>query len=572
MPTYLDRVKTERQRNNDLYVRMDADKNLLYLSRFVMTGRDGVSPVPNIRNSTMNDTAVFFANVVSNLGASVEQRVVESDDDKFDTKYVEDVLAAGFDAAALKRSFRGEWQLNPFTDEKSCIRGRVGARILFQLDEDGVLDTDITPWDMRFVTYVKGIKGLDWAANTTNKTKDEIEAEPWVEKSEGLIAALKSKDGTTNLIEVVDVWDTVHTEIWVNSQKVFTQPHTFGFTPVSIQVVPLGSMLADKDSLAHQGESIFFLFRDLVKELNELASIAKTLNFKNVEGALQLATDDGDRKVIPPGHHDKATSPGTINAIEKGGGYSNMPIQDIMRAYGQFMQVVESRIQRGSLSSIDLGIMPGQPPSAIALIQISEGRDQVFLPRLGVRGLLNQDLSYMMIEQLKQIGGMVELGARGHKQTWDTRKLEGEYDITYKYFIKDTKTDVARFSVAGVAEKYYDRVTVLSDVLQNEDPIGTHNKKTIEEAEDIFPIIKQARTIRTLFDSDNPNDQADAELAELSMGVSLTQLESGVLPQPAEIGQKPQPLPLQLGVGGEQSSAKRASDLQRTPAGEEGGE
>ncbi len=431
---------------------------------------------------------------------------------------------------------------------------------------DGELDADITPWDTRFMNGVKGVKGLDWGANTTWKTKDELEAEPWAKESTGLSAAFKGKDGTTNTFETVEVLDTEHIEIWVQEDLVFETSHPWGFTPVVFQVVPLGSMLADKDSLAHQGESIFFLFRDLVEELNELTSIAKTINFNNVEGALQYASDQGERG--SPGKHDKVKKSGSVTAIEKGGGYTNMPIQDIMRAYSQLMQVVESRIQRGSLSSIDLGIMPGQPPSAIALIQISEGRDQVFLPRLGVRGLANQDLSYMLIRQLIHIGGSVELGAK----SWDTRKLEGEYDINYKYFIKDTKVDVARLSVAGVAEKYYDRLTVLSDVLQHEDPIGVLKKKTIEEAEDIFPLIKQARTIRTLFDSDNPNDQADAELAELSMGVSLTQLQSGVLPQPAQIGQKPQPVPLQLGISGEQSSAKRASDLQRTPAGEEGAE
>ncbi len=36
---------------------MDADKNLLYLVKYIMVTQDGTQEIPNIRNSTMNDTA-----------------------------------------------------------------------------------------------------------------------------------------------------------------------------------------------------------------------------------------------------------------------------------------------------------------------------------------------------------------------------------------------------------------------------------------------------------------------------------------------------------------------------------
>ncbi len=564
MATYLDKVKDERARNSGLYSRMDADKNLLYLKPFVMVGRDMTHTVPNIRNSTMNDPAVFFANVTSNLGSSVEQRVVESDDENFDTEFVEKFLEAGFGAAGLRRAERGEWQLNPYTDEKSCIRGSVVARCLFQM-VDGVLDPDITPWDRRYFEGVRGIKGLAWGSYTTWGTKDEIEAEAWAKESKGLNDVLRGKDKD---IEKLDVWDTEHNEIWVNGKLVFEQPHTFGFTPVALQTVTLGSMLADKDSLPRRGESIFFLFRDLVDELNELATIAKTINFDTVKGALQLASDEG--KGAKPPKHEKVTKPGSVTSIEKGGGFSGMPIKDVMNAYLQLMQVVESRIQRGSLSSIDLGIMPGQPPSAIALIQISEGRDQVFLPRLGVRGLLNQQLSYMMIEQVKQIGGIVELGARGHKQSFNVSKLEGEYDITFKYFIKDPKLDAARSSVAASFGNLMSKRTKMRDVIRYEDPEGEEEQITIEGAELIFPIIKQANTIRALHNSENEDDNVNALLAELSMGISLDKLESGEVDElPPREEESPKQIP--LGIGGP-TSAKKASDLSRTPVSEEGGE
>ena len=243
-----------------------------------------------------------------------------------------------------------------------------------------------------------------------------------------------------------------------------------------------------------------------------------------------------------------------------------MPIQDVMRAYGQLMAVVESRIQRGSLSSIDLGIMPGQPPSAIALIQISEGRDQVFLPRLGARGLLNQQLSYMIIEQLKQIGGTVELGPRGHKQSFNTSKLAGEYGIVFKYFIKDTKVDAARYSVAGAAGNLISEKTKRRDVIQLEDPEGEEKQLDIEKAGRLFPIIEQTRIIKTLAESEDDDLVFEAELAALSMGISLDRLMGGELPEvPREKEQRA--LPLNLGLGGETTWAQKAADVQGTPQG-----
>jgi len=280
MATYLDKVKEEEGRNSDLYERMDADNKLVF-DKFVLKDKDD-NTIPNIRNSTMNDPGVFLWNVQSSLGASTEHRVVETDDKNLDTTYIEELLEAGFGAAGYRRAQRGEWQINPFFDEQTCIRGRAGAKCIFQMVDD-ILDADITPWDMRYVTYSKGIKGLDWAANRTTKTKGEIESESWY-NSKFRVKALNLQAKENKVLEVLD---TEHIEIWVEDKQVYEQPHTFGYTPVAIQVVTLGSMLADKDSLAHQGESIFFLIRDLIPELNELASIAKTINFTTIEGALQ---------------------------------------------------------------------------------------------------------------------------------------------------------------------------------------------------------------------------------------------------------------------------------------------
>ena len=97
--------------------------------------------------------------------------------------------------------------------------------------------------------------------------------------------------------------------------------------------------------------------------------------------------------------------------------------------------MLDKAMQEGSLSAFDLGTF-SQPMSAIALIEIGEGRDQVFAPRLGARGMMNQQMADMIIEQVSQIGGSVELGTKGHKRTFETSMLEGEYETHYQYFVK----------------------------------------------------------------------------------------------------------------------------------------
>jgi len=569
METYYIKHQKEKSRNSTLYTRMDADRRLL-TSKFKLLAKDGIHEIPNTRPITLNDPNVFFANVVSRLSAAVEQRVVESDDEGFDTASVEEFLDAAFGAAGLRRATRGEPQINPYFDEQSCIRGRLGARCLFQMvkgaEGKDVLDADITPWDMRYVTYSQGVNGLAWGAYESWKTRGVVESEQWFNDTHRVkTISVKDKDN-----EVLDVWDTEHNEIWLNGSQVFEQAHDWGYTPVAVEIVPLGSMTADKDNQAQHGESLFFLIRDLVDELNELGTIAKTINFRSIEGALQEATKEG--RTATPGKYDAVTKAGSVSAIDIGGGYSNMPIQDVMRAFGQLLSVVESRIQRGSLSSIDLGIMPGQPPSAIALIQISEGRDQVFLPRLGARGLLNQQLAFMIIDQVLKIGGSVELGAKGHKKAFQVSELDGDYDIVFKYFIKDTKVDAARYSIAGVAERYFDRRTVLSEVIQAEDPDGILLKKYRDEAEDISPIVKRTKIIKALYESGDPDDEFYADQLALEAGMDVQRILAGEVP---EVPQKKAPasLPMPIfGATGEKSSAKKAAELQGTPTGEAGGE
>ena len=88
---YNKKVEAKEKELTELHLRMDKDEDLVNLKSYVMTDKRG-TPVPNIINVTLNDAAVFDATVESNLGASTEQIVVETQDTRLDTTEIEEFI------------------------------------------------------------------------------------------------------------------------------------------------------------------------------------------------------------------------------------------------------------------------------------------------------------------------------------------------------------------------------------------------------------------------------------------------------------------------------------------------
>ena len=555
--------KAEREASG-LHARMDADRQLVELSKYALVDVNN-KVVPNSISVTLNDPAVFATNVEAALSGAAEQVIVESDDKDFDTAYVEDIIKASFASANSRLSKAGRFLINPFEDQQMCRRGRGVARCLFRMGKDKQLICDITPWDSRFFYYKMGQDGMEWGAYETVRSKGQLRAE--YPKAE-----IMGEDNDETV--VWDCFDSTRNEIWADEIEVFEQPHPHGYPPLVVQLVPMGSMLADKESRAAEGESIFFLIRDLIPELNRLVSIIQSLNMKALDNALLWKSQVGI-EATPPRHRD-LTGPGSITTADIGGGAEPVQYGELKRSAYLLHTMIETRIQRGSLSNLDLGIMGNQPWSAVALIEIGEGRDQVFLPRLGARGLLKQQLAEMIIDQIIKTGATsVEIGTRGHKRSFDVRKLQGEYEIAFKYFIKSPKIDAARFSMAvGVGNLIPDKAK-RRDILQREDPEEDERQLRWEEAERLSPAIKMNRTIMSLLELAKRGDkhaEFEAEVMSAEMGMNLKQMLAGdtqQIPKPEE-AEKPEPLVPLFEKGG--GSARRAAQLKATPRAEEGEE
>ncbi len=538
---YKKKVKEQEDNNISLYTRMKDDEDLLYLEKYVMKDAFG-KDIPNIVNVTLNRPAVFAANIIAALGTTSEQRVVESEDKNLDTTYIEDFQKAAFASANDRLRRQGRPQLNPFFDTQLCIRGRGAARCVFQM-EDEVLVPDIATWDARYVTFEMGVDGLKWGGYKTTRKKDVIEAR-YGEELKHFNVSLSTKEAI-----VLDVWHTEGHELWVAEKKILEEEHDFGFTPVVIQVVSLGygTILLGQDSLKNEGESIFFLIRGVIPELNRLASIMQTLNLKSVKPPARWESKDGQQYKGVPEYED-TMGLGAMTASDIGGGAKPIDFGDAQRSATIALELFGDAVGEGSLSSADLGTIGSPPASGIRAIIAGENRDQVVHPRLEAKALLNESLAEMFTKQVIQIGGSVDLGTPGHKRTFQVSKLDGEYETTYKYTAKSPVTDAGLYSLAAAAGNLVSDKYKATHILQLEDPEGDDRQKSYEKAARLNPRVEQRRIIKDLIEM---GEDEEAKLMLDDLGISLKQLLAGEtsMPKPEKEDEPTQVLSLFGGAG-----------------------
>ena len=568
MTNYPDLIKEQDGELSELDARMQTDADLLLLNQYIMQSAPDIEgkrhAIPDIINTTLNKPAVFGANVVSALGAVKEQVIVESENPDFDTHKVEQFFETVFKAANKRLLKKKVALLNPFADVQFCFRGRTARRILIR-EEKGILVPDIMPWDGRYVRCKAGDDGLEWAALKMKRSKREIE--------EDYKVVITEAQGT-----VLDVWDKEHNEVWVDTKQVKEQKHNYGFTPVVFEVVSLGygNSLLDDGRLKNEGESIFFLIRDIVPQLNMLVSILATLNFLTVKRPIQFPS--GGWTTAEPPEYDKVMKPGSVTSVEPGNLIQTIDFGDAIRATDLLNQKLEKALQEGSYTDIDIGNVR-QPFSAVALITIGESRDQIYLPRLASKELLNESSAAMIRKQCQAIGGTLVFGEEGDNRKFSSAILGGEYHIGYRYFIKDPKRDIARMAQAQQAKEWYPRKYIYSEVLQVEDPDGLERDWYSELAAQIDPNILKHRIIMSLLDKADEGDEdaaREAMIMAMGMGISVEQMKAGIMPPVPELPMPTEPgvplLPEGGRVGGTiPSSAKKAGELTQTPREQQGG-
>ncbi|GAG52989.1 unnamed protein product, partial [marine sediment metagenome] len=222
------------------------------------------------------------------------------------------------------------------------------------------------------------------------------------------------------------------------------------------------------DQMKNEGESIFFLVRDVIVELNRLASIMQTLNLTSVKPPIKQKKIGGGK----PSKHEDLTGMGTVTVMEPGEDVIPIDFGDAQRSADLAYRMFDTAIKEGSLSSADLGLIGSPPASGIRAIIAGENKDQILHPRLEAKGLINTQLAEMFTKQVILIGGSVELGVPGHKRSFDVGKLEGEYETTYKYTAKSPVTDAGLYSLAAAAGNSLSKKYKRENIYQLDDPDG----------------------------------------------------------------------------------------------------
>jgi len=512
--TLIDKVEKRFTEWDSLFDRMQTDADLFNLAKYTIKDTEN-HQIPHSLSVTINDAAVFAWRVETALNSAIEQIAVTSNNKRFDTAYVEDFLRNAFKAADKLLPLRDLYPLNPFLDQQTCRRGRVAARCLFQIIK-GELNPDITPWDTKYCVYGMDKNGMAIAGYKTTRSKDQIIAE---------YPNADVPNGTD--LTFYDIFTRERHELWVSDKNIYEERNKFGYVPVAYRKVPMGSMLLDSDTIKHQGESILFLIRDLLDELNRALSILQSLNQKSLDHALQLKIPlQGITPEMPVKGHDEVTKPGAVNVVPSEGGYEYMPIGEVINHVELLIAKIEERLQRGGLNAFEAGTFK-QPMSAVALIQVAQGQDLIYLPRVATRGLLKQDLSEMLIKQVIASG---ESTVKLNNQEFEVAKLKGEYEIEFKYSFNDPKLDAARSSLAAAQRGLIPDRAIRRDTLQREDPEEDERWLAWEKAARVSPLVDLRRTILHLIEeADRGDEDARGEAEIMCDSQYLPMLEQAIL-------------------------------------------
>ena len=542
-------VKRIELARDDLYKRMDADKNLAALSPYALTDKQG-KPVSGMINITLNLPALFSAHVKAALLRAVEDVVASGigrDDDV--NSPVEKFVRAGWRAADMRLAARDESLTSPFLADQVDLRGRGAFRVTWH-KKDRVVIPDILPIDTRHFTYEMGSEGLLWGAYKTKRSGREL-------LDEYPQAAQKARVKETDKeIPFVDLWDGDQNVRYANGKEIQADKNQHGYPPFVVRHVPMGLLTRDDDAMVREGESIFYLIRTLVPELNRLATIMQTQNMSGVKPAREYASKEG----VDAEPAEEADVMGTTTPIDIGGGYGLLDMPDITNSGRLMHQVLTRLIQAGSLSMTDYGNLTF-PLSAVALIELGESQSEVFAPRLGTFGLIKQAASEMFIEQAQRLGvSQIELGTRGHKQKFKVSKLEGDYDLDFTYDPTDPATDIARMNFADVARAWLDDDTIVRTILKMKDPAEIKRKRLNEEVERLSPVIKLYRHAQALL---KEGRTLEAKILADQLDITMDQLASGNLTPEEEKGRPTQPARnmLQPVEGTRAGSNQRAEQL-----------
>ena len=479
---------------SNLFKRMDDDRRLLQLEKYQMRDLDG-KVVTGVLHTTLNDPAMFGAWVIAELLAMKEIWQVNGDKlPDSTTSTIERFIKDRFADANLILRNQGKPETDAFMFDQLCYRGRASARCL--TNEDGSLD--IMPCDTRYLTYDTDNDGLKWWAPRYRRTKSMIEAKyPQCDLT-------KFPEG--ELIDVVDLWiredKTVWNEIYFNDELVRPQEYTLGKRiPAVLQVVPLGSFFGDADNLKREGESIFWLARDIIPMINEITSIMRSIAFRSYAGSY---TWDNDGE-LPEGSPNE---PGRTDGIDAGTkGWSLVQMQDLQNSAIHLLNVLDTRLQAATRSRIEEGTLTFTL-SAVGIKELKKERDKLYIPRLTAGAYYKLGLQEMFTQQFIDLGMDIESNS-GNK--YSKSDIDKNYKVALEYSTVTPTDDIANWSLFTAIGGSLSQETKLRDIIKVDDvtkEMRLLNRETAKRSDPAIAFYDLAHELIDIGDT-SPLEEAD---------------------------------------------------------------
>ncbi len=529
----------DKQMDNldDLHKRMDASRDLAYMKPYKLKNFAG-EEMDHVINVTGNKPGVFGHNIIADLINIKWQTLIESVSNSLtnsETRDIEEFINDNWDQADeyIMRRY-GIPGLASWLANHVCVRGPIGCQWMSRIDESaGTYDVHCLPTDMRYTPFQRGGKSWKWVAPITFRTKAELDDE-FDKDLEGR-TSVQIPQG--NELEVRDYWSETKNELWVEKKKIFEQDNPYHTPPFVIVFPPAGFMLRDKKYMAHEGEDIFYLIRNINTEMNRTLSIEQSLVFNVLKPPYEReleSLDAGPNKPVPMS--------GQTLDVKKGERHVPVPTGDFNRANISAKQDLFQMADEGAPIAPRLY---RQPPSGSELVAEMEALQRLQNSRIVTLQVFREQLARLMIDQCITQGVDVKdlkIGSRGKKRIYSVAQLKDPdtYTVSYHAMTKNKRQEIANLSMYISA---YGRLPLrynLANILQAEDPDGVMREMEMEQARQADPAMALYEMAKSLIEeAEKTEDEAEANtrtiqarmLAERCIAI-IKQRKNGTEPLP----------------------------------------
>lgn len=505
----LEMIQTTESKFQSQYDRMDISEKLYFLEKFTLMNLEDSQPTPNVMNVTLNDPKTYAKKAISALTKAEQVWDITSKRVKDDLAPIEEFGDHALTEIDARLTNMGEVELYPTQCERVCIRGSIAGRVGIRAGKDGTVIWDVVPWDTRFFSFATAPDGMTHASYRTTKTKEMIAFEHGM--------TVKDEE-----VEMRNVLTRQKEIIYINDVAEKTMTHGLGYVPVIFAGSSSGTTLKTTDRSGDKNDDIYSSVRDLYEQLNICATVLQTMNLMSFKRPLQYESDAGERAKLPK---KPPYGVGAVTAVEKGGGFKTMPLEDVMSATRMIWGILEQRIERGSFTTLDYGSTPF-PMSAVGIAKLTGEKDEIFIPRLQALAIWYQKLLRMIIKQVTLMDLKPELGQMGAKKLWTPADLAGDYNIDLHYYAMSPEQNIANYSVAAAAGETVSMRYKRAEIIKLKNPQAMEDEVNSELADKLIPSLRLYKLAKSKL---KLGQTVEATLIANQMGLTIEQVKSGKL-------------------------------------------